>query len=108
MYLLSSNIHRFVANSFSLKKLPRLEHIDHVDIPVLVLRLDVLSYVGLHLALVLAIRALEPRQLAALVLKMFLQVVLPIENAATLWTRELDVANLLQSELRRGGVSFAQ
>lgn len=64
--------------------------------------------IGRFLRTVFAIRALEPRQLAALVLKMFLQVVLPIENAATLWTRELDVANLLQSELRRGGVSFAQ
>lgn len=64
--------------------------------------------IGRFLRTVFAIRALEPRQLAALVLKMFLQVVLPIENAATLWTRELDVANLLQSKLRRGGVSFAQ
>lgn len=69
---------------------------------------DVGANIGRFLRTVFAIRALEPRQLAALVLKMFLQVVLPIENAATLWTRELDVANLLQSELRRGGVSFAQ
>lgn len=55
--------------------------------------------IGRFLRTVLAIRALEPRQLAALILEMLLQVVLPIENAATLWTRELDVANLLQSEL---------
>lgn len=87
MYLLSSNIHRFVANSFSLKKLPRLEHIDHVDIPVLVLRLDVLSYVGLHLALVLAIRALEPWLLTALISQMAGQVPLPREHASTIGIR---------------------
>lgn len=79
----------FVANScaFSLKKLPRLKHIDHVDISVLVLRLDVLSYVGFHLALVLAIRTLESWLLTALISQMAGQVPLPREHASTIGIR---------------------
>lgn len=92
MYLLLSSLLEFVDSlqtrvRFSLKKLPRLEHIDHVDIPVLVLRLDVLSYVGLHFALVLAIRALESWLLTALISQMAGQIPLPREHASTIGIR---------------------
>lgn len=61
--------------------------------------------VGGFLRTVLAIGALEPRQLTTLVLEMFLQVILPVEHAAVIRTGKLDVANALQSEGHEG-ISF--
>lgn len=49
----------------------------------------VCAYVRGLLRTVVAIRTLESRRLAALVLQVFLQVVLPVENAAAARTREL-------------------
>lgn len=76
------------------KNLPRPEHIDHVDVVVLVLALDVLPYVRLHLAHVLAVRALESRLLAALVAQVAGQVPLPREHAAAIGVRAGELAGL--------------
>ena len=51
------------------------------------LDLDVLAYIGLHLAHVVAVRTLEPRILTALVTQMTGQVPLPSEHASTVWIR---------------------
>lgn len=59
---------------------------------VLVLDPDVLPDVGLHLAHVVAVRALEPRLLAALVPQMARQVPLPREHAATVRVRAGELA----------------
>lgn len=66
---------------------------------------DVRADVGRFLRTILAMRTFEPRQLTALVLEMLLQVVLPVENAAAIWTGKPDVANVLHSE-GRGSISF--
>lgn len=69
------------------KKLPRSKDVDHVDVVVLVLHPDVLSYVRLYLAQVIAVRTLESRFLTALVPQMTGQVSLPSENASTIRIR---------------------
>lgn len=66
---------------------------------------DVRADVGCFLRTILAIRTFEPRQLTTLVLEMLLQVVLPVENAAAIWTGKLDVANVWHSE-ERGSILF--
>lgn len=66
---------------------------------------DVRADVGRFLRKILAMRTLEPRQLTTLVFEMLLQVVLPVENAAAIWTGKLDVVNVLPSE-GRGSISF--
>ena len=66
---------------------------------------NVRANVGRFLRAIIAMRTLEPRQLATFVLEMLLQVVLPVENAAAIRTGKLDVVNVLETE-ERGGISF--
>lgn len=77
----------FISFAPSSNHLPRLEDIDHVNVVVLVLHLDMLPYVRLHLAHVLAIRTLESRFLTALISQMTVQVLLPREHASTVEIR---------------------
>lgn len=79
--------------------------IDHVNDRTKMNGTDVRADVGRFLRTILAMRTFEPRQLTALVLEMLLQVVLPVENAAAIWTGKPDVANVLHSE-GRGSISF--
>lgn len=69
----------------SSNNLPRLKNVYHVDVAVLMLNSDVLPYVRFHLARVVAIRTLESRLLTALISQMTSEVLLPIENASTVW-----------------------
>ena len=66
---------------------PRLTNIDHIDVVVLVLDPDVLAYISLNFAHVVAIRTLESRLSAALISQMAGQVSLPSEYASTVGIR---------------------
>lgn len=66
---------------------PRSTNIDHVDVVVLVLDPDVLAYISLNFAHVVAIRTLESRLSAALIAQMAGQVSLISEYASTVGIR---------------------
>lgn len=66
---------------------PRLTNIDHINVVVLVLDPDVLAYISLNFAHVVAIRTLESRLSAALIAQMTGQVSLPSEHTSTVGIR---------------------
>lgn len=84
----------------------RVVQVDHVDDEPEMDTAHVRPYVRGLLRPVLAVRTLKPGQLAALVLQVLLQVVLPVEHAAAIRTREPDVPYELVREAG-GLVPFA-
>lgn len=76
---------------------PRLTNIDHINVAVLVLGPDVLAYISLNFAHVVAIRTLESRLLAALIAQMAGQVSLPSEHTSTVGIRAGVLADFHQA-----------
>lgn len=68
--------------------------VDDKNIVIFMLVLNMLPYVSLDFAYVIAIRTFESRLLTALVAKVACQIPLPREDTATIWirTRELQAA----------------